>query len=432
MAMFSLNLAFAQPTQVSVNLNWLSLQLAYPAEVMPGNTVSVGVQATPKSSGFYLQTLTATVYYADAAGLHLVATETLVNNSANGYGSIVTGSFNRTFTFSVPENASRTSLVAVFSETVQFNYYFSYAPFYGYGYGCLAPFYSYGTRTDDALAPLSYIEATTPEYVSLQSAYQTLQRQLNQTQLKQSQLQSTVIQENATINELNQQLASVNNMKQTYQLLALCFAILAVVLAVFSIYERKAKEKQAKAFISARQDLEEKLLQSSAKVDELQLKLSNSAPRAELETTRSELQSKITDLEGKLASSVPRTEADELRARIAQLEAELSSSVSKAEAETVVKKANELEAALTETSGRLSSAETRIRELESKLAESIPRTDAEARIAELQARLSQSKSDLDALKEKLAGLESRTLEAERDLQAAKNRIRELQASTSEP
>jgi hypothetical protein len=253
MSVSSFNLAFAQASQVSfiVNLNWFSLQVTYPSEVMPGNTVSVSVQATPKSSSIYLQSLTATVYYADAAGLHLVAIQTLASNPANGYGFYGTGSFNETFTVSVPQNASRTSLVAIFSETVQLNYYpmfYGFEPFYGrspfqFGWSL---YYSYGARTDDAIAPLSYIEATTPEYVSLQSEYQTLQRQLNQTQLKQSQLQDMVVQENATINQLNQQLASVSRTTETYQLLALGLGVLAVILAVFSIYEWKTKQKTRK------------------------------------------------------------------------------------------------------------------------------------------------------------------------------------------
>jgi peptidoglycan hydrolase CwlO-like protein len=338
-------LAFAQATTVSfiVNLNWFSLQVTYPAAVMPGDTISVSVQATPKGNSIYLQILTATVYYADETGLHQITTQALLSNPANGYGFHGSGSFSKSFTVSVPQNASRTSLVAVFSETVQSSYYalhYGYGPYYGYGW---YPYYSYRTRTDDAIAPLSYIKATTPEYVSLQSTYQMLQRQLNQTQaqLKESQalnqqLQNTVSQENATINRLNQQLASANRMKQTYQLLALALGILALVLAVFSVYQWRAKEK-----------------------------------------------------------------------------------------------ANRLEAALTEASGKLNSAQTRIRDLESKLAESISKADTEARIAELQARLSESKSDLDALKEKLAGLESRTAEAERDLEAAKSRIRDLEASMAQ-
>jgi hypothetical protein len=57
------------------------------------------------------------------------------------------------------------------------------------------------------------------------------------------------------------------------------------------------------------EDIEEKLSQSSAKIDELQGKLSNSVPRSELETIRNELQSKVAGLEGKLAVSVPRSES---------------------------------------------------------------------------------------------------------------------------
>lgn len=226
---------------------------------MPGDTVSVSVQANPKSSGVYLQNLTVTIYYADAAGLHLISTRTIVSNSANSYGPYVTGSFGKNFTVSVPQNAPRTSLVAVFSETVHSTFYYGYPcavdVFLGYctfQYGWY-PSYPYMSATDDAIAPLSYIEATTPEYVSLQSAYQMVQQQLNQTQLqlKQSQmenqqLQSTVSKENATINQLNQQLASANGMAHTYQLVALGVGILALVLAVFAVYQWRTKQKKEK------------------------------------------------------------------------------------------------------------------------------------------------------------------------------------------
>jgi preprotein translocase subunit SecG len=245
--------AFAQPTQVSytVNLNWFSLQVTYPAEVVPGGTVSVSVQGTPKSSRIYLQSLTGTVYFADSVGLHLIATQMLVSNPVNGYGFYGSGSFSNGFTVSVPQNASRTSLVAVFSETVQLNYYalyYGYVPYYGYGwypnlqYGWY-PSYSLETRTDDAIAPLSYIKATTPEYVSLQSTYQTLQQQLNQTQTRNQQLQTTITQQSAMISQLNQQLTSANTTTQTYQIVAAIFVVIAVALAALSIYQLRNKRK---------------------------------------------------------------------------------------------------------------------------------------------------------------------------------------------
>jgi hypothetical protein len=245
------NPAFAQPTQASyvVNLNSFSLQVTYPSEVMPGDNVTLNVQGSPKSNGLYLQTLTATVYYADAAGLHQLGTQTLVSNPANGcyYGSCATGSFNESFTVNVPQNATRTSLVAVFSETVQSNNYYSYDywPYFGYPYHhhrhlmFLVYYPSYSITSDDAIAPLSYIKATTPEYVALQSEYQMLQQQLNQTQTQNKQLQTT-------ISQLNQQLTSANGAAQTYQMVAVVFAIVAVASAAFNIYQLRSKRKTQK------------------------------------------------------------------------------------------------------------------------------------------------------------------------------------------
>jgi hypothetical protein len=272
------NSAFAQSAQVSytVNLNAFSLQVTYPSQVKPGDTVSVNVQANPKTSVAYLQTLTATIYYADTGGLHNIATQTLFSNNAYGYGNYAASSFTKSFTVNVPANATRTSMVAVFTETAQSNYYNTYYG-YGYDYGLhnysgyysaypfqvYPPYYS-GTTTDDAIAPLSYIQASTPEYVTLQSTYQMLQQQLNQTQarLTQSQaqlqqgqtqnqqLQNTVAQQNATINQLNRQLATTSSMAQTYQLLALVLGIIAVVFAVFGVYERRSKQKTANTTVT--------------------------------------------------------------------------------------------------------------------------------------------------------------------------------------
>ena len=122
--------------------------------------------------------------------------------------------------------------------------------------------------------------------------------------------------------------------------------------------ESEARVKELESELSeARRDLEVtkatiedfagKFSQSSAKIDELELKLSNSVPRAELETIKEEAESKITKLESELAVSVPRIEADALS-----------------------KKANGLEAALDEMREKLNSAEARNRDLELRLAPS--------------------------------------------------------------
>ena len=255
---FLFNPAFAQPTQVSyvVNLSSFSLQVTYPSEVMPGDTVTVNIQGSPKSNSIYLQSLTATIYYADAAGLHQVATQSIVSNLAsNSYGyysPYTTGSFSKSFTVNVPQNAPRTSLVAIFSETVQSNnyYYYNYPSYFGYSYYGNPLYYaaypSYSTTTDDAIAPLSYIKATTPEYVALQSEYQMLQQQMNQTQAQNTQLQTTISQQSTTISQLNQQLTSTSTTAQTYEMAAVFFAIIAVALAAFSIYQMRSKGKPQK------------------------------------------------------------------------------------------------------------------------------------------------------------------------------------------
>jgi len=247
----SLSQGLAQQTQASytVNLSSFTLQVTYPSEVMPGQNITVNVQASPKTTGTYLQTLAATVYYGDTSGLHTLTTQTLVSNAANGYGSYSTGSFSKSFTVNIPQNAPRTSLVAIFSETVQSNNYYNYPSYFGYLYNGNPLFYSnypsYSTTTDDAIAPLSYVKATTPEYVTLQSEYQMLQQQLNQTQAQNQQLQTTITQQSATINLLGQQLASANSTAQTYQDLALGAIIIAIAFAAFAgfTYYKRSKGK---------------------------------------------------------------------------------------------------------------------------------------------------------------------------------------------
>jgi hypothetical protein len=268
MLVFPFNLAYAQSTQVSstVNLNWFSLQVTYPAEVEPGDTVPVSVLVVPKNSSLYLLSLTVSVYYADTTGLHLIATQTLAGIPATAsyglpvWGPYGTESFSTNFTVTVPPNASRTSLVAVFSETVQSNYYAMYNLFWPQcyyfpdslcRYRSLQSYYE-SLATDNSIAGLSYIEATTPEYVSLQTAYRSLQQQLNQTQTRNqqlqttiTQLQTTITQQSVMIRQLNQQLTTANTTAQTYEAVAVVFVIIAVALAAFSIYQLRSKRKLA-------------------------------------------------------------------------------------------------------------------------------------------------------------------------------------------
>ena len=170
------NSTFAQSAQVSytVNLNSFSLQVTYPSQVKPGDTVSVNVQANPKTSVAYLQTLTATIYYADTSGLHTYCNSDPFTNNGYGYGYYGTSSFTKSFTVNVPPNAPRTSLVAVFTETSQSNYYNTYYD-YGYGpyyYSWYSPAYQYGVYP-------SYYSGTTQAMMQLHPYRTSKQAPLN-------------------------------------------------------------------------------------------------------------------------------------------------------------------------------------------------------------------------------------------------------------
>ena len=288
LASFSLfNSAYAQSTQYTVKLNAYNLLVTCPAEVMPGETVTFNVQGNPTASGVYLQSLTATIYYANASSLHQLATENLVvSSSPNAYNNYVSygyyGSFNKNFTVNVPDNATATPLVAIFSETVMPKYqgwnpyspsysyyqshynnptsypYYPYYPYYlSYPYLPAYPYYptypayspsytptsSYGS--DQSVTSLSYVKASTPESVTVQSENQMLQQQLNQTQGEIQQLQGKISQQNSTIIQLTQQVAAVNGIVQAYQALTLTFAVVAVVLLVYAIIQRRKRQAAA-------------------------------------------------------------------------------------------------------------------------------------------------------------------------------------------
>jgi len=289
LASFSLfNSVFAQSTQYNVKLGAYSLQVTYPADVTPGETVTVNVQGSPTVNGVYLQSLTATIYYTDSSGLRQLQTETLaVGSTPNAYNNFVSygyyGSFDKSFTVNVPDNATATSLVAIFSETVMPKYqgwnpaypndqyyqshynnptsypYYSYYPYslmYPYlpAYPYYPPYTTYttppypayspsnGYGSDQAVASLSYVNATAPESVTLQSANQVLQQQINQTQAQNQQLQAKLSQQNSTLSQLNEQLTGINQTVETYQALSVVFAIVVVVFLAFSIVRLKSKK----------------------------------------------------------------------------------------------------------------------------------------------------------------------------------------------
>jgi hypothetical protein len=263
--------AAAQPTQVTnnISLTHLNVQLTYPSEINPGQAFTVNVQADAKNT-FTLQSLTLQIYYGDGTKLQSITTATVASNMNMNNGNKI----NKDIQATVPAEALRTSLIAYVSESVKTastayssNYYYSYYPYDYYNpnytnscydyYSCYYssypyyssyyyPYYSYPSystyytsSTDSGLGSLSYINATTPEYISLQSQYQALQQQLSQSQSQNQQLQQNlqnaqnqVSQKDATISDLNNQLASTHNNILTFEIASGVLGAIAIILAI--------------------------------------------------------------------------------------------------------------------------------------------------------------------------------------------------------
>jgi len=267
-SMFAGQFVFAQPNQTTsnVSLTYLNVQLTYPSEVLPGQTVTVSVVAQSKYT-FQLYSLSLQVYLTNQNSLQQLLTTTVAQSQMVSNGGQITG----TAQVAVPSNAPRTSLVAVVTESIASQDYYSYSYYsgywngywggygngynnypnrHGYGYpyysGYYYPSYSYQSSSDSGIAPLSYVLATTPEYVSLQSQYQGLQQQLNQTQAQNQQLQQQLqaaqnsnAQKDSTISTLNSQLSSTQGTTTLVEVVAVILAIAVVALAVLHFKPEK-------------------------------------------------------------------------------------------------------------------------------------------------------------------------------------------------
>jgi hypothetical protein len=281
--------AHAQVAQTSytLNLNHFTVEFAYPSQVSPGDFVTVNMQANVKDS-LSSASLATQVFYVDGGSLRQLASATVSSNEYLNSGA----SLSKQITFTVPQDAPRTSLTALVTETVQrtqaayASYYYPayynfsnpycyyYPHYYGYcshGYRYYTyypyangyytyPFYSYASATDSGVAPLSYIKAQTPEYVAIQSQYQAAEQQLNQTQAQNQQLQqqlqssqNAIAQRDSTIANLNQQLSSNQNVNTTLEVAAAGLGILAILCGAFAVHYRRVSKQQRPSMPQAQQ-----------------------------------------------------------------------------------------------------------------------------------------------------------------------------------
>lgn len=248
-SIFVSQFVFAQSTQVSNNvvLSHLNVQLTYPSEVLPGQSVTVSIKAEAKNA-FRLTSLSVQVFLADQNNLKQLVSATIAQNLWMVSGNQI----NKDIQVTVPIDAARTSLIALVSENVRMTYYdysYFYYPFWSYAYDYdnysyypfyyyIYPSYYYATTSDDAVASLSYVKATTPEYKALQSQYQQLQQKLNDTEAQNQKLQQdlqtaqgTITEKDSMIADLNRQLASARSATTLLEIIAMILAVVAIVLA---------------------------------------------------------------------------------------------------------------------------------------------------------------------------------------------------------
>jgi len=252
-SIFATQSVFAQTNDVTstVSLSNLNVQLTYPSQVLPGQLATINLTAQAKGS-FQLTSLTVQVYMVGQNNLWQLLSTTVAQNTMMLSGDQI----NKQIQVTVPSDAPRTSLVAQVTESVSITPY-SYAPYtpwtpYSYAYapywnGASYPYayyayyathyasYSYPSYnyqpTDDAIAPLSYVLATTPEYLALQSQYQQLQTQNQQLRQQLQASKNSTAQKDSTINNLNNQLSSAQGTTTLVEIVAVILAIALVAIA---------------------------------------------------------------------------------------------------------------------------------------------------------------------------------------------------------
>lgn len=266
-SIFATESVFAQSNQVTsvVSLSYLNVQLTYPSQVLPGQSANINLTAQAKDS-FLLTSLTMVVYLADQNNLLQLLSTTVVQNTMMQSGDQI----NKQMQVTVPSDAPRTSLVAQVTEGVSTSSYpyssYSYpypswgGPYWSgngnwYLYGAYpyysasssSPSYYYSSNptyfshasSDGAVAPLSYVLATTPEYVALQSQYQQLLNQNQQLRQQFQALQNSTAQKDSTISNLNNQLSSAQATTTLAEIVAVILAI--AVLAIAALYQKSTR-----------------------------------------------------------------------------------------------------------------------------------------------------------------------------------------------
>ncbi len=192
------------------SLSYFDIDIDYPSSVKPGDTVTITVSATAKSST-YVQDLTVEILVPSPRGdMRSIYSMSVVRDTSTYSGS----RYSKAAAVTIPSDVLRSFMMTTVAQNVR-TYYYSYS-YYPYSYGGYWnsrsynsywwPMYyvttSYLDSVENGIAPLSYILSTTPEYTQLKSEFDKLQTDYNR-----------VSQENLALN------ARLNKLQNDYNAL---------------------------------------------------------------------------------------------------------------------------------------------------------------------------------------------------------------------
>jgi len=238
----------AAPDQRRFSLVYFDVDVAYPANGKPGETITASITATAKKD-CEVQDLSVELFVYSASG----DPRSIGSTSIAKQVSVVSGnSFQKSAAYTIPTDAPRSFLMAVASETIR-TYSYTYSYYYGYPYwwwynasrywwGWYPVYYgwrSYADTVDKEAGPLTYVLATTPEYIQLKADYDKLTSDHN----KLSSEYSALTTRYTRLSEEHQRLITENeNLTQALALtrvLVYCLIVGIVVVAVLLYLQKK-------------------------------------------------------------------------------------------------------------------------------------------------------------------------------------------------
>jgi len=207
--------AVANPDQRRFSLVYFDVDVTYPPKGNPGETITISITATAKKD-CEVQDLSVELFVYSASGDPRSIGSTTVARQV----SVASGNcFQKSVAYTIPMDAPRSFLMAVVSETIR-TYSYSYSYYYVYPYwwwhnvtrywwGWYPVYYGWRTYTDivdKEAGPLTYVLATTPEYVQLKADYDKLTSDYNRLSSEYSALSARYNR----LSEEQQRLASEN------------------------------------------------------------------------------------------------------------------------------------------------------------------------------------------------------------------------------